>query len=66
VIESILSYGWDILTMDYKLRKKLLSTNMDFWIRAARTSTLLQVRNEVPHRKYEVNTDNFARTGKGF
>jgi len=39
--------------MDYRLRKKLLSTKTDFWIRAARTSTLLQVRNEAIRENME-------------
>ena len=35
VTESILSWCWEIWAMDYKLKKKLFSTKMDFW-----TSTL--------------------------
>jgi hypothetical protein len=31
----ILSDGWEIWTLDYKLKKKLLSTEMDFQRRAA-------------------------------
>jgi hypothetical protein len=30
VVESILSYGCEIRTVDYRLKKKLLSTEMDF------------------------------------
>jgi len=47
VIESILSYGWEIWTLDYKLKKKLLGTEVEFWRKAAGTSRLLRARNEV-------------------
>ena len=30
MIESILSYGWEIWTLDYKLKKKLLHTEVEF------------------------------------
>jgi hypothetical protein len=33
--------------VDYRLKKILLSTEMDFWRRAARTSKILKVRNDV-------------------
>jgi hypothetical protein len=33
--------------VNYGLKKKLLSIEMDFWRRAARTSRILKVRNEV-------------------
>jgi len=29
VIEIVLSYGWEIWTLDYELKEKLLSTEMD-------------------------------------
>ena len=35
-VESILSYGYEVWTVDYRLNGKLLSTDMDFWRRAAR------------------------------
>ena len=35
VIENILSYSWKIWTVDYKLKKIMLSTEMDFSGRAA-------------------------------
>jgi hypothetical protein len=44
VVESILGYGCEIWTVDYRLKKKLLSTETDFWRRAAKTSTILKVR----------------------
>jgi len=33
--------------VDYKFKEKIFSTEMVFWRRAARTSRLLEVRNEV-------------------
>jgi hypothetical protein len=47
VLESILIYGCDVWAVDYGLKKKLLSIEMDFWRRDARTSRILKVRNEV-------------------
>jgi len=47
VIESILSYSWEIWTLDYKLKKKQLGTEVEFWRKAAGTSRLLRARNEV-------------------
>ena len=47
VTESNLSYGWETWTLDCNLKKKVLSTKIDFWRRNARTSRLLKVRNEV-------------------
>jgi hypothetical protein len=53
VVESILSYGCEIWTLDYRLKKKLLSIKTDFWRRAPRTSRILKVRNEVIREKWE-------------
>jgi len=39
VIETISSYGWENWTLDYKLKKKLLSTEMSIWRRAVRTKS---------------------------
>jgi hypothetical protein len=39
--------------VDCRLKKKLLSTEMDFWRKAARTSRILKVRNEVIREKLE-------------
>jgi len=39
VTETISSYGWEIWTPDYKLKKKLLSTEMSIWRRAVRTES---------------------------
>jgi len=54
VVESILSYCWEIWTQDYKLEKKHLSTEMDIWWRAVRTSRLLKVRKEVIREKMRI------------
>lgn len=43
----ILSWVWKIWTLEYKLKKRLFSSEMDFQRRAARTSRLLKVRNKV-------------------
>jgi hypothetical protein len=39
ITETISSYSWEIWTLDYKLKKKLLSTEMSFWRRAVRTKS---------------------------
>jgi hypothetical protein len=41
------------LQITIRLKKNLLSTEMDFWRRAARTSRKLKVRNEVIREKWE-------------
>jgi len=51
MIEGILRYGWEIWTLDYKCKEKLVSTEVDFWRRTARTSRILKVRNEVMREK---------------
>jgi hypothetical protein len=45
--DSILSYAWEIWTLDYRLKggKKLLNTEKGFWIIAISTYTILPVRN---------------------
>jgi hypothetical protein len=53
VVESILSFGCEIWTVDYRLKEKLLSTETDFWRRAARTSRILKVRIEVIVEKWK-------------
>ena len=54
VVESILSYSWEIWKQDYKLEKKHLSTEMDICWRAVRTSRLLKVRKEVIREKMRI------------
>jgi hypothetical protein len=53
VTESILSYICEILMVDYRLNRKLLSTDMDFWRRAARRSKILEIRSEVIKKKWQ-------------
>jgi hypothetical protein len=47
----------EIYTLNYKLKKKMLRAETDFWRRAARTSRLLKVRKNVG------NTNNFGKSG---
>jgi hypothetical protein len=47
--------------VDYRLKKTLLSTEMDFWRRAARTSRILKVRNEVIREKMGVTQTILGR-----
>ena len=51
MLENILSYDCEILTVDYRLKKKLLSTEVYVWRRAARTSKILNARDEVIREK---------------
>lgn len=53
-IETVASYGWEIWAMDYKLKKKLLRTEMSFWRKAVRTPRLLKVKKkEYSEKKWE-------------
>jgi hypothetical protein len=54
VLESILSYGCEIWIMDYMLKTRPLSTEMDFWRRAAGISRILKVRTEVTRQRMGV------------
>jgi hypothetical protein len=54
----------EILTVDYRFKKKLLSTEMDFWRSPARTSKTLKVRNEVIREQNGSNTNSFVNNGK--
>ena len=51
MIESILSYGWVIWTLAYKLKKKVLSTGREVLRRADKNSRQLRIRNTVIRRK---------------
>jgi hypothetical protein len=62
VVESSSIYGCEIWTAVYRINKKLLITETDFWRGAARTFKMLKVRNEVTKSKY--NTDRFGKTRK--
>jgi len=44
--ESIVNYGWESWTLDYKLMKIYKYNKMDFW-RTAKTYIVLKVRNDV-------------------
>ena len=50
------SSGCDVWTVNYRLRKNLLSAGMDFRRRSARTSEILKVRNEEIRGKMGVNS----------
>jgi hypothetical protein len=39
--------------MDYKLKIKLLCTEMDFWRRAEKASRIIKVRNKVIRDKWK-------------
>jgi hypothetical protein len=41
-VGSILRYGCESLSVDYRLKKKLLRAIMGFWRRAARLSKILK------------------------
>jgi hypothetical protein len=59
VVESILNYGCEIWTVDCRLKKKLLSTETDFWRIAAKTSRILKVRNEVCNYRKKMGVTQF-------
>jgi hypothetical protein len=54
--KHFLSYGCEIWIVEYRLKKRLLSAEMDIRRRAARTSEILKVRNEVIRGKMGVNS----------
>jgi hypothetical protein len=62
VAESSLIYGCEIRTADYRINKKLLITEIDFWRGAARTFKMLKVRNKGNKNKY--NTNRFGKNRK--
>lgn len=47
VVESILNYVCEIWPVDYKLRRKLLITEIGVWRRVVRTFKMLKVINGV-------------------
>jgi len=53
-VESILSHGCEIWTADCRISKKLLSKEMGSWRRAAKTSKVLQARNNVIKEKIRI------------
>ena len=46
-VESVLCYGCELWTVRWRLKKKLLSTEMGVWRREARTYEIWKVRTEV-------------------
>jgi hypothetical protein len=44
MIDSIISYGWDIWTLDYISKEKLLVTDVDFLRKASKASRPLKVK----------------------
>jgi hypothetical protein len=62
VVESSLIYGCEIWTADYRINKKLLITEIDFWRGAARTFQMLKVRNKVTKEKISIN--RFGKNSK--
>jgi hypothetical protein len=41
-------------TVEYRLKKKLLSIGMEFWRKAKISSKILKVRNEVIKRRHRI------------
>lgn len=62
-VENILSYDCDTWSVKYRLEEKLLSTNIDFWRKAAWTSRLLKVGKEEITEKTEAAQTLLERTG---
>ena len=62
VIESIVSYRWEIWTADCWLEEKLLRASVDFWRRAARTASQLKVSSQ--RKKGEQH--NFGKTDEKY
>jgi len=54
VTAGILTYCYEIWTVEYRLKKKLLSIGMKFWRKAKRSSNVLKVRNEVIKRRHRI------------
>jgi hypothetical protein len=53
-----------IWTLDLQVEENMLSTETDFWRRAAMTSRLLKVRNEVMREKTRVTQTILERVDK--
>jgi hypothetical protein len=62
--ESVLRYSCEVWTVDYRLNGKRLSTDTDFWRRAARRSKILEVRSEITREKKGSNTNCSHKNGK--
>jgi len=60
MVESSLIYVCEIWTADYRINKKLLITEIDFWREATRTFKMLKLRSKVTKK----NKSNTNRSGK--
>ena len=58
VMESILNYVCEIWPLDYKLRRKLLITEIEVWRRVVRTFKMLKVINGVIREDVRVTYDS--------
>jgi hypothetical protein len=63
VVESILSYGCEIWTVDYRLKRKAGKHKNRFLERNYKNIQNLKVRNEVI-RENGRQTNNFVKSGK--
>jgi RNA binding exosome subunit len=61
VITSILTYSWEIRTLGYKFKEKLVSTELDFWRRTARMSEIVKSEKLSHQRKNGSNTNSFGK-----
>jgi len=61
VVESSLINGCEIWTADYRINKKLLITEIDFWRGAARTFKMLKLRKKVTKEKISLTQTDLER-----
>jgi hypothetical protein len=54
VAVGILTYCYEIWTVEYRLKEKLLSIEMEFWRKAEKSSKILKVRNEIIKRRHRI------------
>jgi hypothetical protein len=63
VAESNINCSCEIWAADYKLKKKVLSKERDFWKGAAETSTILKIKVE-ELEKNGGDTNNLGKMGR--
>jgi hypothetical protein len=51
---GILTYCYEIWTVEYRLKKMLLIIGMEFSRKAERSSKILKVRNEIIKRRHRI------------
>jgi len=51
---GILTYCYEIWTVEYRLKKRLLIIGMEFSRKAERSSKILKVRNELIKRRHRI------------